>query len=103
MRRFSSQTWDVLSCMLQTPNERHYGLEIMQKTGLKSGTLYPVLQRLETQKLLESEWETIDPVAEGRKPRRYYTLTNLGLRMTRQEIQLRQINLTLISPILEAR
>ena len=57
-----------------------FGFDIMDATGLTSGTVYPALDRLEEQGLLRSKWE--DPrVArrEGRPPRRYFTLTGAGV------------------------
>jgi len=70
----------VLLLLLQDPSRRYYGLEIAREAGLQRGTLYPMLARLEERGWVTSEWEVIDPVAEGRRPRRYYTLTDEGLR-----------------------
>ncbi len=53
-----------------------YGFEIMEATGLPSGTVYPVLRRLERGGFLVSTWE--DPavaLADGRPRRRMYKLT----------------------------
>ena len=52
-------------------------------TGLPSGTLYPVLQRLQDAGWLRAEWEQIDPVAQGRPARRYYRLTPSGVEQAR--------------------
>jgi DNA-binding PadR family transcriptional regulator len=60
--------------------ERLYGLELMDRTGLKSGTLYPVLARLEQANWVTSTWEDADPHDAGRPRRRYYELTALGQR-----------------------
>lgn len=57
-----------------------YGLELMDQTGLKSGTLYPVLARLEEAGWVTSSWEDADPRAAGRPRRRYYELTGVGQR-----------------------
>jgi DNA-binding PadR family transcriptional regulator len=57
-----------------------YGLELMDQTGLKSGTLYPVLARLEEAGWATSSWEDADPRDAGRPRRRYYELTGLGQR-----------------------
>jgi DNA-binding MarR family transcriptional regulator len=74
----------VLDAMLQAPDQNHWGFEIMKKTGLKSGTLYPLLARLETAGWVESDWETqTDP---GRPRRRYYRLTGVGARSARIEL-----------------
>lgn len=56
-----------------------YGFEIMRAAHLPSGTVYPLLRRLEADGLLESSWENAqDAHAEGRPPRRYYQATPEG-------------------------
>jgi DNA-binding PadR family transcriptional regulator len=56
-----------------------YGFEIMDFTGLASGTTYPILRRFERAKLVRSEWEGQRRAHEhGRPPRRYYELTEAG-------------------------
>ena len=52
-----------------------YGVEIGAAAGPPSGTVHPILARLETVGWLTSRWEEIDPRAEGRPARRYYHLT----------------------------
>lgn len=59
------------------------GADIARATKLQSGTLYPILLRLEQAKWLESHWETSDPHDLGRPRRRYYRLTGLGARSAR--------------------
>ena len=54
------------------------GMEITQATGVRAGTLYPMLVRLEQVGWVDSEWEDIDPTEVGRPARRYYTLTAKG-------------------------
>jgi len=78
----------VVSAMLADPQVERYGLDLMHDTGLASGTLYPILVRLERAGWIESRWENIDPVAEGRPSRRYYRLTRGGVVAARQEIAL---------------
>jgi PadR family transcriptional regulator PadR len=68
------------------PDERLYGLELMEQTGLKSGTLYPVLARLERSGWVISTWEEIDPQTAGRPRRRYYKLSGLGQRAGAAEL-----------------
>lgn len=75
----------VLDAMLQAPDEDHWGFEIMKRTGLKSGTLYPLLARLETAGWVESGWE--EQTEPGRPRRRYYRLTGLGAESARREIR----------------
>src|SRR5262245_45603299 len=57
-----------------------FGFDVMEATGLTSGTVYPTLDRLEHQGLLRSRWE--DEAAahlEGRPARRYFHLTAAGV------------------------
>ncbi|GIH11065.1 hypothetical protein Rhe02_91320 [Rhizocola hellebori] len=68
----------VLSAFLADVAEDRYGLDLMKTTGLPSGTLYPILQRLQEAGWVTAEWEDIDPVAQGRPARRYYRLTPHG-------------------------
>ena len=56
-----------------------YGFDIMEVTGLPSGTVYPALRRLEQQELIKSRWETEHTAyAEQRPARKYYQLTRRG-------------------------
>jgi len=77
--RLTAQTQRVLLLFLADPSKPLYGLEIARQAQLQRGTLYPILARLEAAGLLTSDWEEIDPVAAGRHPRRYYSLTHEGL------------------------
>jgi DNA-binding PadR family transcriptional regulator len=56
-----------------------YGFDIADRTGLKTGTVYPALRRLETQGFVRSNWEK-DAAArrEQRPARRYYEITREG-------------------------
>ena len=71
---------------LDEPDAHRYGLELMNATGFPSGTLYPVLARLERAGWIRSQRESIDPVAEGRPARRYYQLTGEGQMAARYEL-----------------
>src|SRR4051812_47999324 len=76
--RLTTQTIDVLASFAEQPSEPLYGLEIIGMTGLKSGTLYPILARLESARWLESSWDT----RQIRGPRRrLYQLTAEGARV----------------------
>jgi DNA-binding PadR family transcriptional regulator len=74
----------VLRAFLEDPAAPRYGYDLMKAAGLPSGTLYPMLARLEGQKLVTSAWET--PQGEGERPRRYYQLTGEGIRVARLEL-----------------
>lgn len=69
----------VLSALLADPTRELYGLEIGQEVGLPSGTVHPILARLEGVGWIESRWEDIDPRDVGRPARRYYRLTGAGV------------------------
>lgn len=56
-----------------------YGFDIMELTGLPSGTVYPILRRFEKHNLVSSEWEDASKAhEEGRPRRRNYALTRAG-------------------------
>lgn len=77
--RMTIPTQLVLEILLEDPTRELYGLEIGQTAGLPSGTVHPILARLEAVGWLESRWEQVDPRAEGRPARRYYRLTANGV------------------------
>jgi DNA-binding PadR family transcriptional regulator len=74
----------VLRAFLDDPAAPRYGYDLMKAASLQSGTLYPLLARLEHQKLVASAWET--PQQEGQRPRKYYSLTGEGIRVARLEL-----------------
>ncbi|HWS57377.1 MAG TPA: helix-turn-helix transcriptional regulator [Actinotalea sp.] len=76
----------VLQVLLQDPARELYGLEIGQSAGLASGTVHPILARLEALGWLESHWEDVDTRAVGRPARRYYRLTAGGITAARQAL-----------------
>lgn len=77
----SRQTRELLVALSSQPRTWHYGYELARRTGLKSGTLYPLLIRLSDQGLLESQWQ--DPERPGKPPRHVYRLTPNGLAFAR--------------------
>lgn len=66
--------------ILQTVDQGlRYGFDIMDATGLPSGTVYPALRRMEAEGLITSRWEPEKKaVAEQRPPRKYYKITRAG-------------------------
>jgi PadR family transcriptional regulator len=78
--RISLQTLRVLESFLENPSEQLSGAEVHQRCGLASGTLYPILLRLEAAGWFVSRWESIDPSIAGRPRRRLYRLTPTGLK-----------------------
>ena len=78
--RMSLQTLKVLEAFLENPAEQLAGAQVHQRCGIASGTLYPILLRLEAAGWFVSQWEMIDPSLAGRPRRRLYRLTSSGLR-----------------------
>ena len=74
----SPQTVDVLRQLLVESETWSYGYDLSRTTGLKSGTLYPILLRLEGAKWLSSRWEEVAPREVGRPRRRLYRATAVG-------------------------
>lgn len=65
-----------------------YGFDIMEVTGLPSGTVYPILARLEEQGLVRSRWEPVAAARrEKRPPRRYYEVSAAGRRALARSIE----------------
>lgn len=72
----SRQTRTVLAALLERPHAWRYGYDLSKETGIKSGTLYPLLIRLNDQGLLQAEWR--EAAKPGRPARHAYRLTNAG-------------------------
>jgi PadR family transcriptional regulator PadR len=79
--RMSLQTLRVLEAFLENPSDQLSGADVLKRSGVPSGTLYPILLRLETAGWFVSRWETIDPAKAGRPRRRLYRLTPSGLEL----------------------
>jgi DNA-binding MarR family transcriptional regulator len=77
--RISLQTLRVLEAFLENPTDQLAGADVQKRSGLASGTLYPILLRLESAGWFVSRWEVIDPSSAGRPRRRLYRLTSCGL------------------------
>jgi PadR family transcriptional regulator, regulatory protein PadR len=84
--RMTIPTQRVLRALLSDPAQERYGLEICAEAGLPSGTVHPILARLEGAGWLESRWEDVDPRTEGRPARRYYRLSGDGAASARQAL-----------------
>jgi PadR family transcriptional regulator PadR len=88
MPRMTLQTQLVLGELIADPTRRIHGFEFCAATGLSSGTIYPILVRLEGLGWLESEWEEPEVhVPAGRPRRRYYRLTEDGATRARIALQ----------------
>jgi len=75
----STQTAAVLLALAEDPTAWRHGYDLSQETGLKAGSMYPILIRLADRGLLETSWESDAPI--GRPPRHLYRLTDSGLEL----------------------
>ena len=75
----SPQTLQVLRALAADPARWRHGYDLSAETGLKAGSLYPILVRLADRGLLDATWE--DPLPQGRPPRHLYRLTLAGLEL----------------------
>jgi DNA-binding PadR family transcriptional regulator len=85
--RLSSQTLKVLGTLMACPSDELSGAEIGKRTKLASGTLYPILFRLEGVGWLQSRWETEDPSVLGRPRRRFYRITVEGAKKVQEVVR----------------
>jgi PadR family transcriptional regulator, regulatory protein PadR len=76
----------ILRVLLENPTVARHGLEIGLAAGLRGGSLYPVLSKLEDAKLVTSTWEDVDPSEVGRPRRRLYQLNPDGVVYARQAL-----------------
>jgi PadR family transcriptional regulator PadR len=83
--RISPQTLSLLEALLHKPTTWHHGYALSQQTNLASGTLYPILMRLERLRWLETTWEQ-PGTAAGRPPRHLYRLTSEARAWAREEL-----------------
>jgi PadR family transcriptional regulator, regulatory protein PadR len=74
---FSAQTLSVLAALCDEPSQWQHGYALAKQTGLKSGTLYPILIRLADRGMVEACWQ--DEPEPGRPRRHLYRLTAAGL------------------------
>ena len=81
MRRLSITACSVLQALA---DGARYGFDVIDRTGLPSGTVYPALSRLQRDGYVTSAWEAEAVAhADGRPARRYYRVTAAGLRTLR--------------------
>jgi DNA-binding PadR family transcriptional regulator len=84
--RLTHATLKVLSSIMAARGAEMSGSQVAVETGLASGSLYPILLRLERGGLLKSRWEKINPSEEGRPRRRLYKMTAAGAALTRSAL-----------------
>ena len=76
----------VLKVFLEDPDHPRYGFELMKLTGMASGSLYPVLAKLDGAGWLTKGKEDIDPRAAGRPARTNYTITGAAVSAARVQL-----------------
>jgi PadR family transcriptional regulator PadR len=94
-------TMMVLARMLEEPASEWYGFDLIEQTKIKSGTLYPILIRLEKAGWLESRLEDVNPRLAGRPARRLYSLSGEGEHSARSALEshLRDLGAAVPSPL----
>ena len=80
-RALSSHARTILAVLHDTRGRWSHGYELARVADVRSGTLYPLLIRLEAQGYLEAEWQ--QPPEGGRPPRHAYRLTASGVQLAR--------------------
>lgn len=80
-RSLSPPARTILAVMAEAGGRWLHGYDLCRQSGVKSGTLYPLLIRLEEQGYLEAEWQA--PAEPGRPPRHAYRLTAAGRSLAR--------------------
>jgi PadR family transcriptional regulator PadR len=83
--RSSRQTLAILEALLTRPSQWRHGYALSRQTAIPSGTLYPILMRLDRLEWLETRWEASVP--QGRPPRHLYRLTGNGREWAREELR----------------
>jgi DNA-binding PadR family transcriptional regulator len=82
--RTTQSTALVLHALL---NGHRHGFDIMAASGLASGTVYPILRRLEREGIARARWEAVSEARDAqRPPRRYYELSSSGVRVARDMV-----------------
>lgn len=83
--RISAATLHVLDALLEHPAEWRHGYSVSKQTEIPSGTLYPILMRLENLAWLETRWEKSEKA--GHPPRHLYRLTGPGRALAVEEMR----------------
>jgi PadR family transcriptional regulator, regulatory protein PadR len=69
----------VALALMADPTGQHWGYELSKRSGVRSGVMYPILQRMLDEGWLEDGWEDQPSVGKAKRPpRRYYELTEEG-------------------------
>ena len=97
--RISLQTVSVLRALKENAPSWSYGYDLSKATGIKSGTLYPILARLHDENWLETKWTK--PQELGRPPRHHYRLTSTGLKEAGRILSSKETKKRFTRPVLE--
>jgi PadR family transcriptional regulator PadR len=95
--RSSPQTVALLGALMERPHTWTYGYDLSKQTGLKSGTLYPLLMRLSDRGFLEDGWQ--ESQQRGSPPRHVYRLTPVGLELARELARTRERSIRTEQPV----
>jgi DNA-binding PadR family transcriptional regulator len=87
----------VFQAFLDAAEGETYGFELSRTTGLPSGTIYPILRRLEDEDLIKSRWTEIETETQ-RRNRKYYALTAEGRRVAHKATVDQRQALRLLAP-----
>lgn len=96
-RKPSTATRLVFQAFLDSPSDETYGFELAEATGLPSGSIYPILRRLEDEGFIRGRWAKVD-AGRQRRRRRYYVLTGEGRRAAQEATAGQSHALRLLAP-----
>lgn len=96
-RKPSTATQLVFQAFLDAPSTETYGFELAEATNLPSGTVYPILRRLEEEGFIRSRWAQVEKGSQRRR-RRYYELTGEGRRAAHRATASQRQALRLLAP-----
>lgn len=68
----------ISMALMEDPAGRHWGYNLSRRSGVRSGVLYPTLQRMLNEGWVADGWEDQSEIQDKRPPRRYYELTDKG-------------------------
>lgn len=85
--RITAAVLSIFAILIEDPGLPRYGLEIAGEANLRHTTIYDTLARLQAAGWLRSEWEEINPRANGRPRRRLYSLTGIGEGIARNALE----------------
>ena len=85
-RKLSLQALRVLHYLFQNPGAATCGADLIKNLNMPSGTIYPILLRLEEKGFVSSTWEVEDPSVLERPRRRLYKITGTGVKAAQDAV-----------------